>query len=133
MDEREKIWFADVPNLGTIIPKWIYVVVAAFALAGILSLVGCATASTQSDPASKSVYRGPPLLLRDSEGNTVKLLNTACPRTNGWLAMSAAEMHWKGKDYEACWVKIGPYVLVPDSNGDWTPIPFEAFAPVVDA
>lgn len=103
---------------------WLLVVAIA-----IFSFAGCTTLTPPQ--ASKSAYDGPPMVVSDGSGNSIRLTKAPCPNVSGWLSMSAADMTYEGKKYKACWVMVGNMVLVFDSNGDATPIPAQAFKPEI--
>lgn len=100
---------------------------AAAAIILLPMLLGGCAATIERKPA----YDGPAMFIADSKGNSIRLTKAPCPNVSGWLAMSAAEMVYEGKQYKACWVLIGQTILVFDSNGDATPIPANAFKPEV--
>ena len=129
----DKEWFQ-----GEVVEDWQYercywrrvgfaVFAALAAVMLLLPLGGCSSVVFVED--RKPAYDGPPLLAKASNGDSIRLTKEPCPNTSGWLAMSSAEMFYQGKSYKACWVKVGPYVLVFDDNGDVTPLPAGAFEP----
>lgn len=66
-------------------------------------------------------------MARDSQGNTVKLRDTPC-ESHPWLSkFRAAEMHYEGRDFKACWSVIGSVVVVLDEAGDLSAIPITVF------
>ncbi len=86
-------------------------------------LAGCASVER------KSVYDGSPMVLQSSDGDRVRLTSEPCPNVSGWLAMSTAEMLYKGVKYLACWFPLGQHVIILDSNGDASAVPAQAFRP----
>ena len=101
---------------------------AIFLIFLLLMLASCATVEKRESP-----YDGPNMVAKGPTGDSVRLTKAPCLLTSGWLKFATAEMHWRGKTYKACWVKVGQTVLVFDDNGDVTPIPAQMFQPEVDA
>jgi hypothetical protein len=64
---------------------------------------------------------------RDEQGNVVRISDEPCADTPAWMNLKKAEMHYRGKDYKACWVSVGGVVIVFDDNGDATPVPAQMF------
>ena len=75
---------------------------------------------------------------KDAQGNTVRLLESPCTSTAGVLSsipaptrkqMKAASVNWQGKEYAACWLKLGDdkhYFLI-DESGDQGIVQKKAF------
>lgn len=65
--------------------------------------------------------------VRDQSGNAIRLFDTPCKVAAPWMNLKKAEVFYGGKLFEACWIALGRYVLVLDSNGDATPISVASF------
>jgi hypothetical protein len=98
-------------------PLWILLICVAIVLT-----TGCATVATNETERSKDVYS-----LVNEKGDSIRLHDALCPDTPDWLDLRRAEMHYQGKDYQACWFGIGGHVVIIDSNKDKTAIPQRAF------
>lgn len=66
-------------------------------------------------------------VMKDTQGNHIRLTNEACTSTAGMLAqlptalrleLKAAEVYWQGKSYAACYREDGEYILIVDEEGD---------------
>ena len=64
---------------------------------------------------------------KDSNGNSVRLLDEPCPDVPQWMNLRKADMFYRGKNYKACWVVIGTVVVILDDNGDSTALPIHQF------
>jgi hypothetical protein len=63
---------------------------------------------------------------KDGE-NWVRIYDEPCEVVTGWLKMKKAVMHYKGQDYQACWMTFNQAVLILDSEMDLTPVPIQSF------
>jgi hypothetical protein len=63
---------------------------------------------------------------KDGE-NWVRIYDEPCEVVTGWLKMKKAVMHYKGQDYQACWMTFNQAVLILESEMDLTPVPIQSF------
>ena len=66
-------------------------------------------------------------VMHASNGDYVKLFDTPCTVSSGWLKLHLAEFRYQGKVYAACWVLVGQVVVVLDEEGSATPVPMTRF------
>lgn len=59
--------------------------------------------------------------------NWVRIYDEPCEVVTGWLKMKKAVMHYRGNDYQACWMTFNQAILILDSEMDLTPVPITAF------
>lgn len=138
MDEKEKVWFADVPNFGTIVPKTAWAVIVGLVLAGVLYVgkVYAKDLGTVENPA------GTRITLTDAPCDVPQvaaLVSANVPEEYqlGWKKLDAVfaikpDMHIER--FEGCYLEAHGTVLLVFADGDHFTIPRAAFKKVgVDA
>lgn len=101
------------------LPLW-----AIFVCVAIILLPGCAT----TNGIYEEVKRSPDVYVVGNEtGNRVRIFDKPCPDAPDWLDLRLAEMTYEGKELQACWTAMGPYIIVFDVQKDKSPIPKAAF------
>ena len=75
---------------------------------------------------SSRVYAEDSFTVRNGE-DWVRIIDKPCPAAPAWLGLRLAEMKYQGKEYKACWIVVGKFVVILDDSGDKTPVPAEAF------
>lgn len=72
------------------------------------------------------------MMLKDGSGNSIVLHEGKCTVLSWLKDWRQATMQYRGTMFEACWRIQGDMVVVLDSGGDVTPVPMQAFRPVVN-
>lgn len=62
-----------------------------------------------------------------ADGSYVRIKDEPCHNAPDWLDLRLAEMRYQGKEFKACWFRLGNFIVVLDESKDKSPIPIGAF------